>query len=39
MEKLLINFLYWLLVKSAISHYGKSIIRMDVASNSIKRFY
>jgi len=38
-EKALVNFFYWLLIRSAESHYGESLISVEVPSNSIKIFY
>jgi len=37
-EKALVNFFYWLLIKSAISHYGESLVPVEVPSNSTKPF-
>ena len=37
-EKTLVNFFYWLLLKSAESHYGDSLVLAEVPSNSIKSF-
>jgi len=37
-EKALVNFFYWLLIKSAMSHYGESLVPVEVPSNSIKPF-
>ncbi|KGF96502.1 hypothetical protein EU95_0387 [Prochlorococcus marinus str. MIT 9201] len=38
MEKALVNFFYWLLIRSAESHYGASLLSVEVPSNSIKSF-
>jgi len=38
-EKALVNFFYWLLMRTAGSHYGSSLVSVEVPSNSIKRFY
>jgi len=37
-EKALVNFFYWLLIRSAKSHYGESFISVEFPSNSIKSF-
>jgi len=37
-EKALVNFFYWLLMRSALSHYGESLVKVEVPSNSIKHF-
>jgi len=37
-EKALANFFYWLLIRSADSHYGESLISVEVPSNSNKSF-
>jgi len=37
-EKALVNFFYWLLIRSAESHYGESLSVVKVPSNSIKSF-
>jgi len=37
-EKALVNFFYWLLMRSAESHYGSSLVTVKVPSNSIKLF-
>jgi len=37
-EKALVNLFYWLLIKSAESHYGESFVSVEVPSNSIKIF-
>jgi len=37
-EKALVNFFYWLLIRSVESHYGESFVSLEVPSNSIKRF-
>ena len=39
MEKALVNFFYWLLIRSAESYYGESLVSVKVPSNSIKSFY
>ena len=39
MEKALVNFFYWLLMKSAASHYGESFVKVEVPSNSIRHLY
>ena len=38
MEKALVNFFYFLLIKSAESHYGESLVSLEIPSNSIKSF-
>jgi hypothetical protein len=38
-ETALVNFFYWLLMRSAESHYGESLVPVKVPSNTIKRFY
>ncbi len=38
MEKALVNFFYWLLMRSAESHYGESFGSVEVPSNSIQNF-
>ena len=38
MEKALINLFYFLLIRSAESHYGESFVCLEVPSNSIKSF-
>ena len=38
MEKALVNLFYWLLIRSAASHYGESLLSLKVPSNSIKSF-
>jgi len=37
-DKALVNFFYWLLIKSAESHYGESMLSVEVQSNSLKSF-
>jgi len=37
-EKALVNFFYWLLIKSTMTHYGESLVPVEVPSNSIKPF-
>ena len=38
MEKAVVNFFYWLLIRSAESHYGESLASVAVPSKSIKSF-
>ena len=36
MEKAVVNFFFWLLIKLAESHYGESLIAIEVPPSSIK---
>ena len=38
MYSLIINFFYWLLIKSAQSYYDSSLIEVDTAFNKIVLF-
>ena len=38
MYKAIINLFYWLLIKSAESHYGSSLFEVDNAANKIVLF-
>ncbi|KGF85470.1 hypothetical protein EU91_1572 [Prochlorococcus marinus str. GP2] len=38
MEKALVNFFYWLMIRTAESHFGESLASAEVQTHSIKSF-